>query len=87
MSDFNEQYPFGVDRLIVHLYRSGMETKPRIIINPNIPESVYNGLQALLGYEITRLTVTAKIDPDYEQWKSAVAQGATRKSFEEWNSK
>ena len=78
----NADYPFGIEKIEVDIGRTR-----RVVINPDDPESVYEGLSRLVGLEVCRITMTPKTDPDYEAWKLAVANDRYMGSFSDWKEK
>lgn len=77
---FHQEYPFGLDRITLHVKG---QTK-RIVINPNDPASVYDSITEIMGRDIIKATFTPTENPEYNEWREAVADRETLKSFDDW---
>lgn len=77
---YENDYPWGCKHLTIHFDGSGQ----RIMIDPNSPASVVEGLEKFAARTVTKIVGTPKENPMYEQWIVAVKDRETRMSFEEW---
>ena len=78
---YENDYPWGCAKLTLHIEGS----RERVVIDPNDPASVVEGVEKLIARNIVRLVGTPKENPKYEEWIEAVRNRETKMSFSEWS--
>ena len=76
-----DEYPWGIHKMTLHT----RDEKMRIVIYPESPKSVTEGLRMLAGKTIDRVVSTPKENPKYEEWVEAVKNRETRLSLADWS--
>lgn len=83
-TSISADHPFGVEKIVVHRELCGKLAPERIIIDPEDPASVIDGLRRLVGSTISLVVEVDKKDPRHAKWVQAVTNGRCLLSFKDW---
>lgn len=83
MSTFNEEHPFGIEKVVITTDQPGK----RILFDPNNVVQVCRAMMELCTRRVEAVIIRDKHDPIAEIWKAEVIAGRTLRGFEEWKEK